>query len=60
MNFTFTPEQEAFRSEVREFIEKEFPPERRGMYRDLPLIWPISSKDRSMSFQCAVDHGLTR
>ena len=34
MNFTFTPEQEAFRSEVREFIEKEFPPERRGMYRD--------------------------
>ena len=34
MNFSFTPEQEAFRSEVREFIEKEFPPERRGMYRD--------------------------
>jgi alkylation response protein AidB-like acyl-CoA dehydrogenase len=34
MNFTFTPEQEAFRSEVRGFIEKEFPPERRGMYRD--------------------------
>ena len=34
MNFTFTPEQEAFRSEAREFIEKEFPPERRGMYRD--------------------------
>jgi alkylation response protein AidB-like acyl-CoA dehydrogenase len=34
MNFSFTQEQEAFRSEVREFIEKEFPPERRGMYRD--------------------------
>lgn len=34
MNFSFTPEQEAFRSEVREFIEKEFPPERRVMYRD--------------------------
>jgi alkylation response protein AidB-like acyl-CoA dehydrogenase len=34
MDFSFTPEQEAFRSEVREFIEKEFPPERRGMYRD--------------------------
>jgi alkylation response protein AidB-like acyl-CoA dehydrogenase len=34
MDFSFTPEQEDFRSEVREFLEKEFPPERRGMYRD--------------------------
>jgi alkylation response protein AidB-like acyl-CoA dehydrogenase len=34
MDFFFTPEQEAFRQEVREFIKKEFPPERHKAYRD--------------------------
>ena len=30
MDFRFTPEEEAFRQEVREFIEKEFPRDLRG------------------------------
>ncbi len=30
MDFRFTPEEEAFREEVREFIEKECPTELRG------------------------------
>lgn len=34
MDFSFTPEQEAFRNEVREFIEQEFPPEQSRKYRD--------------------------
>ena len=34
MDFSFAPEHEAFRNEVREFIKKEFPPERQTMYRD--------------------------
>lgn len=34
MDFAFAPEHEAFRNEVREFIKKEFPPERQAMYRD--------------------------
>jgi alkylation response protein AidB-like acyl-CoA dehydrogenase len=34
MNFAFNEEQEAFRSEVREFIKKEFSPERAANYKD--------------------------
>jgi alkylation response protein AidB-like acyl-CoA dehydrogenase len=33
MDFGFSPQEEAFREEVREFIEAEFPPEWRWQYR---------------------------
>jgi len=34
MNFEFTEEQEAFRSEVRDFIKKELPPEWETQFKD--------------------------
>lgn len=34
MNFAFTAEQEAFRSEVRKFIQREFSPEQSVKYKD--------------------------
>ena len=48
MDFGFTPEQEAFRKEVREFIEKEFPPEKRKYGRS--FLEAHSADDEAWSF----------
>lgn len=44
MDFRFTPEEEEFRNELREFIRKELPPSIKGRYTEGPSRW-IGGKD---------------
>ena len=50
MNFGFTQHEEAFREEVREFIQKEFPPEKRWHYPAILAPSIYSLEDEAWQF----------